>query len=116
MDFVAGIAESARAVIQTERRAIVLGSLSAGVMEMAIWARGFEGFYEDLASNPRCACYLMDGALEMKMDFWRLLLPLVGDAVDVVEEGDDLGGEFAPWFHPRCIALSSSRGISSFST
>jgi uroporphyrinogen decarboxylase len=101
MDFVAGVAESARAIIENEQRAVILGALSAGVMEMAIWARGFEEFYEDLAADPKRACYLMDGALEMKMDFWSLILPLLGDAVDVVEDGDDLGSELTPLISPE---------------
>ncbi len=99
---------------QGEGRAFILGGICAGMLEMGQWLRGFEEFYMDLAADRALAEALCDKIIELKMDYWSRALPLVGDLVDIVQEGDDYGGQntllVAPdvWrevFKPRLATL-----------
>ncbi len=96
----AGVAEAARAVV-AEGRAVHVGSVCAGLTEMLFRLRGFEDGYMDLAADPALARSLMERVLEMKLAWWGAILPELGDAVDVVGEADDLGGQATPLFAPR---------------
>ena len=82
-------AEAARA----GGRAFVLGGICAGMLEMGQWLRGFESFYCDLAANRPLAEALCDKIVELKMLYWEKALGELGDVVDVIQEGDDYGGQ-----------------------
>lgn len=79
--------------VRAEGRACVLGGISAGMLEMGLWLRGFENFFCDLHANRPLAEALCDRVLELKMRYWEKALALLGDKVDVVQEGDDYGGQ-----------------------
>jgi uroporphyrinogen decarboxylase len=87
--------------MQSESKAFVLGGICAGMFEMGQWLRGFENFYCDLAGNRALAEALCDKIIELKMRYWETVLPLVGDLVDVVQEGDDYGGQNGILVSPR---------------
>ena len=97
----AGVAEEARRVIAEEGRAVYLGSVCAGLTEMLFRLCGFEDGYMDLAADPALARALMERVLEVKLAWWGAILPELGDAVDVVGEADDLGGQTTPLFAPQ---------------
>lgn len=97
----AGVAEEARRVIAEEGRAVYVGSVCAGLTEMLFRLRGFEDGYMDLAADPALARALMERVLEVKLAWWGAVLPGLGDAVDVVGEADDLGGQASTLFAPR---------------
>ncbi len=97
----AGVAEDARRVIAEEGRAVYVGSVCAGLTEMLFRLRGFEDGYIDLAADHALARALMELVLEVKLAWWGAVLPELGDAVDVVGEADDLGGQATPLFAPR---------------
>jgi uroporphyrinogen decarboxylase len=42
----------------------------------------------------------MERILEIKLEYWARMLPALGDAVDVVGEADDLGGQARLLFSP----------------
>jgi len=84
-----------------ENKAFVLGGICAGMLEMGQWLRGFENFYCDLVSQRALAEALCDKIIELKMRYWETVLPLVGDLVDVVQEGDDYGGQNGILVSPR---------------
>lgn len=88
-----GIGEAARRIIREEGRAVIMGSMSAGIMEMHAWMRGFEDAFSDLAGNPGLAERIMDRVLDLKMAYWGRALEILGDAVDVVQEADDFAGQ-----------------------
>lgn len=98
---VAGMADEARRIASEEGRAVYVGSVCAGLTEMLFRLRGFEDGYLDLAADPALARRLMERILELKLAYWERLLPLLGDAVDIVGEADDLGGQDRPLFSPR---------------
>ena len=90
-------------VIADEGRAVYVGSVCAGLTEMLFRLRGFEDGYMDLAADPALARALMERVLEIKLAWWGAILPELGDAVDVVGEADDLGGQATPLFSPRDV-------------
>jgi uroporphyrinogen decarboxylase len=71
-----------------------------GAFETAGWLRGLEQFYMDLALDPGLACAIVDRLLEIKLGFLERALAQIGDVLDVVGEGDDLGGQHAPLISP----------------
>jgi uroporphyrinogen decarboxylase len=71
--------------------AVVLKSICAGLLEMAIRLRGMEDCLMDLLINKKNAGYLLDKILQVKLEYWEAVLNELGDLVDVVAEGDDFG-------------------------
>jgi uroporphyrinogen decarboxylase len=76
--------------ILAERRPFVLGRCAAGTFELALWMRGFENFFMDLALNPAMAEALLTRITEIKMAYWERALEVLGEAVLIVSEADDL--------------------------
>jgi uroporphyrinogen decarboxylase len=89
---VAGLRDKALDTI-AQGKAVVVGSLSAGVSEMHAWTRGFEKYFTDFYLAPDLAEYIMDKAVELKMVYWEAVLNEIGDLADVVIEADDLAGQ-----------------------
>jgi uroporphyrinogen decarboxylase len=106
-----------RAEAEAHRKAgyaVVLKSLCAGLFEMAQRLRGMEAFLMDLLESPAEAGHLLDRVLEVKLDYWRAALAVLGDRVDVTAEGDDYGTQqsmlvspatFRSVFKPRLAEL-----------
>lgn len=82
-------------------KAVVVGSLSAGVSEMHAWTRGFEKYFTDFYLNPKIAEYIMDKVVDLKMVYWEAVLDEIGDLADVVIEADDLAGQKNLFFSPE---------------
>ena len=95
-----GLREKALATID-QGKAVVVGSLSAGISEMHAWTRGFEKYFTDFYLYPELAEYIMDTVVEMKMVYWENVLGEVGDLVDVMIEADDLAGQDRLFFSPE---------------
>jgi uroporphyrinogen decarboxylase len=94
-----GMADEARRYAD-EGRAVHVGSICGGLTEGLFKMRGFEDGYVDLAAEPARARRVMEKILEIKLAYWERLLPQLGDAVDVVGEADDLGGQTRTLFSP----------------
>jgi uroporphyrinogen decarboxylase len=90
----AGLAESAKYVAEEQGELVILGGLAAGYIELTAWMRGFAKFYPDLVTNLDWLTYLMDTIVDLKLAYWEVALPLVGKYADVVQEADDLAGQF----------------------
>jgi uroporphyrinogen decarboxylase len=84
--------------------ATVLGGISSGMMEMGEALRGFGAFFEDLAAASPVTEAIVERVLELKMAYWQEALDRVGDLVDIVQEGDDLGGQTGLLISPRTFA------------
>ncbi len=97
----AGLAESARYVAEELGEPVILGGLAAGFVELTAWTRGFARFYPDLVTNLEWMTYLMDTIIDLKLAYWEIALPLVGEYADVVQEADDLAGQFALLISPE---------------
>lgn len=95
----AGLREAAMQ-LRNKGYAVVLGTLCPGMLEMGMWLRGFENFYCDLRTNLKLVETLMDKVLELKLRYWGKALSLLGDLVDVIQEGDDYGGQHGLLIEP----------------
>jgi uroporphyrinogen decarboxylase len=75
------------------QRAYVLGRNAPGIWEVALWLRGFENFFCDMAVNVPFAEALMDIICEIKMKYWAQALELLGANVMMISEADDLASQ-----------------------
>jgi uroporphyrinogen decarboxylase len=88
-----GMKEEADRVVHDERKAYVLGRMSSGMWEHAMWMTGYEKFYMDMVANQKLVHAIMSKILEIKMQYWETALATVGENVLVVSCADDLGGQ-----------------------
>jgi uroporphyrinogen decarboxylase len=97
----AGMAERARHIREVQHRAVLVGSLCAGVTEMFLRLRGYEDGYMDLAADQGLARLIMERITQLKLAYWERVLDEIGDLVDMAAEADDLGAQHAPLFSPQ---------------
>ena len=86
--------------VHGEKKAYILGRSAAGIFEVALWMRGFEAFFADLALRPGFAEALLDIITELKMQYWGRALDTVGTNVLVVSEADDIATQRGPIISP----------------
>lgn len=96
-----GLKEAADKVIDEEKRAVVVGNMSAGIMEMFAWVRGFQDHFYDWAANPELACKILDKVLEMKLRYWGRAFEILGDSIDVAQDADDFAGQNGMLISPK---------------
>ena len=87
----ADMKDKAEEIVFKEKRAHVLGRMSSGMWEHAMWMRGYEQFFMDMVNNQKMVHAIMNKILEIKMLYWERALQEVGDNVMVVSCADDLG-------------------------
>jgi uroporphyrinogen decarboxylase len=95
-----GLGERARHAAQVEQHGVFLGGLSAGIMEMAAWTRGFSNYFSDFANNETLLTCLMEKVMQLKMAYWERALAEVGDNVDAIGEADDFAGQYRMLISP----------------
>jgi uroporphyrinogen decarboxylase len=96
-----GLRERAKYVAEEQGELVILGGLAAGFIEITAWVRGFAKFYPDMVTNLDWLTYLMDTIIDLKMAYWEIALPIVGEYADVVQEADDLAGQFDLLISPQ---------------
>jgi uroporphyrinogen decarboxylase len=79
----------------------VISGISGVVYEICWYLRGLENLFMDMIERPQVLEVIIDRTLEFWLDWFRLFLDEVGDVVDVIMIGDDLGGQNGPLFPPR---------------
>jgi len=70
------------------------------VYEICWYMRGLERWYMDTVENPAFCEALLDKTLHFWMGYYREFMKEIGDLVDVVMIGDDIGGQTGPLFSP----------------
>jgi len=75
--------------------------MCGGPFEQSLWLRGYEQFFLDLATDPKFAQTLLEKITEIDIGFWDAQLSQVGDLVDVVCQGDDMGSQAGLQFSPE---------------
>jgi len=70
---------------------ISLSQSYGGLLETALWIRGYMDFYLDMGSNSRECRYLLDGIKEYFIEWYKQYLSSVDGSVDIVAIGDDYG-------------------------
>jgi len=98
---VEGIRNQAQYLYEKTDYALVVGHIAMGPFEMSGCLRGYENFLTDLYNDPKYAEALMDKNLEIAIGFWDVYLNEVGEYVQVVCQGDDLGTQMGPWISPK---------------
>ena len=98
---VEGLAERARYVAEDRGEVVILGGLAAGYVELTAWTRGFTKFYPDFVTNLDMLTYLMDTIIALKLAYWDIALPMVGKYADVVQEADDVAGQYGLLMKPE---------------
>jgi len=85
-----GLRKQAKSLLE-KGYAVTADVFLGGIMEFAVWLRGFTKFYYDLAANPELAEAVLDKTLEINKRFWQPYLNEVGDHATVVLCADDYG-------------------------
>jgi uroporphyrinogen decarboxylase len=88
-----GLRQRAQYAAEVEKQGVFLEGLTAGIMEMAAWTRGFLNYFSDFANNEKLLTCLLEKFLEMKMAYWDKALAEAGEFADVVGEADDMAGQ-----------------------
>lgn len=96
---ITGLHEQARRY-RAEGYAVVLKDPFAGIFEMAQRIVGMQELLIMMAADQALAGALFDRLLELKMAFWEMALPRLGDVVDVVTYADDYGTQQSQLISP----------------
>jgi uroporphyrinogen decarboxylase len=81
--------------------AVLLKDPFAGIFEMSQRIIGMEELLMTMATDPAVAAALFDKMLELKLAFWEMALPRLGDLVDVVSYADDYGTQTSQLISPE---------------
>ena len=96
---IAGLREQAEAY-RAAGYAVVLKDPFAGIFEMAQRIVGMESLLMIMAMDEILAGTLFDKLLALKLAFWEMALPVLGDLVDVVSYADDYGTQQSQLISP----------------
>jgi uroporphyrinogen decarboxylase len=88
---VAGLRDETQALRESTDYAIVTDIMVGGPFEQATRSRGAEQFMVDLAWDAQFAHTLLGKLTDVAIGMWDAQLSAIGDLVDVVCQGDDLG-------------------------
>ncbi len=79
----------------------VVGAFGGNVLEAAQSLRGWEQFMLDLAGNKAFASALLQRITEVNLENLRRYLEAVGEYIQVIQFGDDLGMQTGPLISPE---------------
>jgi uroporphyrinogen decarboxylase len=90
----AGLQEASLKVLEQEKRALIIGNMSAGIFELYMWTRGYKDGYADWAGNPELARKILRKYMDLQMAYWEKMFEVMkGIPIDVVQMADDLAGQ-----------------------
>ncbi len=93
-----------RETVQYERsktdKALLVG-VGCNLFEWGTFLRRIDNFLMDLYLDPVNVHKLLDQLLEMHLTFLAKVCDAIGDLVDIVKYGDDLGTNTGPFFPPE---------------
>jgi uroporphyrinogen decarboxylase len=71
-------------------------TIGNGFLNMGAQLEGYDDFFVDIGLGTKRAEEILDKILEIKLDFWDMVLSEIGEFIDVVCERDDLGTQRSP--------------------
>ncbi len=95
-----GLRERAEELRRNTDCAIVL-NLASGAVHITQYLRGFQDWFTDLVLDPKLSAALLDAVIEINCAIVDKALSLVGDLVDIVFTGDDVGHHNSPIMRPE---------------
>lgn len=98
---VLGLKQEAKELYESSEYAIASDIMCGGPFEQSLWLRGYQKFMEDLYLNPKFAVALLDKITEIDIGFWDAQLSSIGEYVDIVCQGDDLGMQTSLYIDPE---------------
>lgn len=98
---VQGLREKAKWIYKNTGYCLVTDIHSLGPFEGGCMLRGYENFLMDLCLNQKYATALLDKLTETAMVKWDMLLEEVGEYVQVVASGDDVGMQTSTYISPQ---------------
>lgn len=96
-----GIREEAKRLHEETDFCIMSDIMCGGPFENSLWLRGFDNFPMDLLTDQKFARALLDKITDIDIGFWDAQLSEVGEYVDVVCQGDDMGMQTGLQFSPE---------------
>jgi uroporphyrinogen decarboxylase len=97
---VQGLKQEAKELYESSEFAIASDIMCGGPFEQSLWLRGYQNFMEDLYLNQKFAAALLDKITEIDIGFWDAQLSSIGEYVDIVCQGDDLGMQTSLYIDP----------------
>jgi len=94
-----GLREQAQMLRRETPYALSTG-IGGVVYEICWYLRGLERWFMDMIENPAFCEALLDRTLHFWMGYYTEFMKEIGDLVDVVMIGDDIGGQSGPLFSP----------------
>lgn len=79
----------------------ILGAFGASVFEEGHYQFGYEEYLSLLLENPILAEYFNEKNVEYQLKNLEKYLDAVGDEIDIIQFGDDLGTQTAPYISPK---------------
>ena len=95
-----GLREQAQTLRRETPYALSTG-IGGVVYEICWYLRGLERWFMDMIENPAFCEALLDRTLAFWLGYYTEFLKEIGDLVDVVMIGDDIGGQSGPLFSPQ---------------
>jgi len=96
-----GLRDRVQAMLRDTDKAIVAHAPTGGIVEHSYWLRGVNESYIDMAAEPSLVELVADRVVEWLEPWWTEYMKAIGDLVQVVQMGDDLGGMDGPLFAPE---------------
>jgi len=96
-----GLREKIKSIRENTDYAIAIGAPTGGLFETGYWLRGWETWLIDTARNPKIVKTIVEKLVNWQMQYWDKVLDEVGDLIEVVQIGDDLGGQNSPLINPE---------------
>jgi uroporphyrinogen decarboxylase len=96
-----GLRARGKTLFEKTDYAIVLDATGFGVFETGWMLRGVENFLMDMAAEPKFAEAVMQGVADYLVALYDGVLDEVGEYLQVVMVGDDLGTQHGPMISPE---------------
>ncbi|MHC4118604.1 MAG: uroporphyrinogen decarboxylase family protein [Planctomycetota bacterium] len=87
--------------LRRERPYAISTGIGGVVYEICWYMRGLERWFMDMMDAPAFCEALLDRTLAFWIDYYTGFMAEIGDLVDVVMIGDDVGGQSGPLFSPE---------------
>ncbi|NQU29416.1 MAG: hypothetical protein HQ525_01980 [Anaerolineae bacterium] len=97
-----GLRDASMKVLEDEKRALIIGNISAGIFELYTWTRGYMKGYADWAGNQNLVKKMLHKYTDLQLAYWERMFEVMdGIPIDVVQMADDLAGQNRMLISPK---------------